>query len=278
MTLVAAQQLEPQVAELSANEELSRAAIREAADAGAELIVLPELVTSGYVFRSSGEAASVAIDRDHPMLAAWVREAARGDAVVVAGFCERGDDGLLYNSAALLDGSGILAVYRKTHLWDREKLVFEPGSEAPPVLDTAAGRVGVLICYDLEFPEMTRSLALRGAEVLAIPTNWPLVDRPVGERPPEVNEAMAAARANRVFIACCDRVGEERGVRFTGGTTLIDEAGWPLAAVSAAGMAIARMDLTRARDKALGPRNDVFADRRPDLYRNLTSEEVDSRA
>ena len=71
------------------------------------------------------------------------------------------------------DADGVLAVYRKVHLWDRERLVFIPGDEAPPVVDTIAGRVGMVICYDLEFPEMVRGLLLRGAEIVAVPTNCP---------------------------------------------------------------------------------------------------------
>ena len=91
------------------------------------------------------------------------------------------------------------------------------------------GRVGVAICYDLEFPEVTRHLALRGADLVAVPTNWPLVPRPDGEHPPEVVIAMAAARVNRVAIACCDRTGTERGVQWTAGATIVGVDGWVLA-------------------------------------------------
>ena len=135
-------------------------------------------------------------------------------ALVVGGFCERGDDGRLVQQRRGRGRSGVLAVYRKTHLWDRERLIFTPGDAVPPVLDTAFGRVGVLVCYDLEFPEMPRSLALRGAELLCVPVNWPVVERPpAGEHPPEQLTAMSAARVNRVFIAVCDRVGCGAGRR-----------------------------------------------------------------
>ena len=138
----------------------------------------------------------------------------------------------------------MVAVYRKTHLWDRERLIFTPGDAVPPVLDTAFGRLGVLVCYDLEFPEMPRSLALRGAELLCVPVNWPVVERPpAGEHPPEQLTAMSAARVNRVFIAVCDRVGAERGVEWVGGTAVIDENGWIV------GASEAEVDLARARDK-----------------------------
>lgn len=269
MTRVVCQQLAPRIADLQANRELSVQAIREAVAAGADVVVLPELVTSGYVFASREEAASVAIAPEHPLFADWAAEAARGPSLVIGGFCELGDDGLLYDSAALVDRSGVRAVYRKTHLWDREKLVFEPGRDAPPVLDTEVGRVGVLICYDLEFPEMTRSLALEGADLVAVPTNWPLVERPPGEHPPEVLIAMAAARTNRMFVACCDRTGAERGVEWTAGTTLIGASGWVLAHTSDRGPAIADVDLAEARVKTLTDRSDALGDRRPELYSAL---------
>jgi predicted amidohydrolase len=161
----------------------------------------------------------------------------------------------------------VLAVYRKAHLWDREQEWFAPGDEPAPVVDTPVGRVGVAVCYDLEFPEVTRGLAVRGAELIAVPTNWPLVDRPAGERPPEVVIAMAAARVNRVAIACCDRAGTERGQVWTEGSTIVSADGWPVAAAGPGpGAATADVDLGRSRDKRIGARNDALADRRPELY------------
>ncbi len=273
MARIICQQLAPQIADLAGNCRLSVEAVRAAVHEGADVVVLPELVTSGYVFESREEAASVAITASHSLFDDWASEAARGPSVVVGGFCEQGDDGLLYNSAALVDGSGVLAIYRKTHLWDREKLYFEPGAEAPPVLDTRVGRVGVLVCYDLEFPEMTRTLALWGADLIVVPTNWPLVDRPPAERPPEVIIAMAAARANRVFVACCDRVGLERGQQWTGGTTIIDPSGWVIANTLEAGPATADVDLALARRKGWSALNDVLGDRRPELYSALSTKQ-----
>ena len=265
MTRIVCRQLQPVIADLAANRELTRRAVAEAVAVGGEIVVLPELATSGYVFDSREEAASVAITTDDDLFSEWAAEAAPGS-LIVGGFCELGDDGLLYNSAAVVDAMGVVAVYRKTHLWDREKLIFAAGTAEPPVLETAFGRLGVLICYDLEFPELTRALALRGADLIVVPTNWPLVSRPPGERPPEVIIAMAAARTNRVFIACCDRTGTERGQEWTGGSAVIDECGWVLSSVAGEGIAHADVDLSLARAKALSPLSDVFGDRRPELY------------
>ncbi len=231
------------------------------------MVVLPELVTSGYVFTSRDEAMESALSASDRMFAAWAGELSGSDAVVIGGFAERGEDGGLYNSAAVVDCSGVLNVYRKVHLWDREKLWFQPGDSMPPVVECSIGRIGVAICYDLEFPEVTRHLAIAGADLIAVPTNWPLVPRPAGERPPEVVIAMAAARVNRVAIACCDRAGTERGVEWTAGTTIVGVDGWPVAVAGDDGVAIADIDLRAARDKRLTDLSDALGDRRPDVYR-----------
>jgi predicted amidohydrolase len=266
MTRIVCQQIAPRIADPAANRRLALSAIADAVEDAADVVVLPELVSSGYMFESAEEAASLAIGADDPLFDDWAAEAERGHAVVVGGFCERGADGRVYNSAVVVDGSGVIGVYRKGHLWDREKLCFQPGGEPPRVFDTPAGRIGVLVCYDLEFPEMPRTLALAGAELIVVPTNWPLVDRPRGERPPEVTIAMGAARVNRVFIACCDRTGTERGQRWTAGTTIVDEQGWVLAAQAGAGPAAATVDLAQSHDKSYTALADAFADRRPELY------------
>jgi predicted amidohydrolase len=269
MSRIAVQQLAPVLGDLERNRSLALAAIREAIEAGAEVVVLPELITSGYVFESRDEAAEVAIDPEHELLREWAEEARRGDAVVIGGFCERGDDGLLYNSAALIDATGLRAVYRKLHLWDHEKLIFEPGAAPPPVVDTRAGRIGVLICYDLEFPELTRWVALQGAQLLAVPTNWPRVPRPDGERAPEAVIAMAAARVNCMAIACADRLGTERGVEWTGGAILVGVDGWAAAERRDTGLLVADIDLAEALEKRLTDHADAFGDRRPDIYASL---------
>jgi predicted amidohydrolase len=270
-TRIACQQLAPAIGDLEANRVLCLGAIREAALGGADVVILPELATSGYMFSSTAEAAQVAITPEHELLREWASEAARGGIVLIGGFCEQGDDGHVYNSAVVYDPSGLRALYRKLHLWDNEHTIFTPGSAPPPVIDTPVGRIGVVICYDLEFPELTRSVALAGAQLLAVPTNWPLLPRPDGERrPSEVVIAMATARMNRMAVACCDRVGTERGQDWTGGATIVDVDGWVAAESRDPGMVIADVDLGLAIDKRLTERADVFGDRRPELYGAVT--------
>ena len=270
MVRIACAQVGPTVGEVERNRRLAREAIREALAAGAQIVVLPQLVTSGYVFDSLEEARSCAEPADGPSLHAWAEEAAAGDAIVVGGFCELGAGGTLHNSAAVVGSSGVLAVYRKIHLWDRERLFFEPGSEPAPVVETPWGRIGVGVCYDLNFPELARGLALAGADLVALPANFPRYPRPEGERPMEVTLAMATAHLNHAFMAVCDRCGPERGAEWVGGSVVCDEWGWVLAGPPPGfgpGLVVADCDLARPREKAWNERNDVFGDRRPDLYR-----------
>lgn len=265
MTTIACLQLAPALGDVEANLEMSSAAVAEAVSAGAQIVLLPELVTSGYMFANSDEARRAALRAGDPAFDRWA--GAAGDALLVGGFCELGADGCLYNSAVVIDGGAVIAHYRKTHLWDREKFLFTPGDRLPPVLATRYGAVAVMVCYDLEFPEVTRAVAVAGAELIVAPVNWPLAARPDGERIGEVITAMSAARTNRVAIAVCDRTGEERGQCWAEGTVIINADGWVVAEVGPGnGVAIADVDLTASHDKRIGEHVDVLGDRRLDLY------------
>jgi 5-aminopentanamidase len=272
-TQVAVAQLAITVAEPDANRRAAADAVAEAAAAGARLVVLPELCDSGYVFDAGDPAAEArglaAPAADNITLRQWRSLAGEHGLVVVGGFCELGDDGRLYNSAALVDASGTRAVYRKAHLWDKEKLVFTPGDLALPVVDTEFGRVGVMVCYDLEFPEWVRLAALEGADLIAAPVNWPGYSWPAGERPAEVIKAQAAAASNGVFVAVADRCRTERGVTWISGSLIVGPEGYPLAGPVLAdrpAVLTASCELPLARDKTVSGNNDLLADRRPELY------------
>lgn len=244
------------------------AALEHAATLGAQVIVLPELAASGYMFRDEAELrdhAHAAADSFVPRL---VEFAARHDAVVVAGLPEQ-DGGHVYNSAVLIDRSGVRVTYRKTHLWDREKTIgFTQGCLPPPVVETKYGRIGVMICYDAEFPECVRIPALGGADLLCIPVNWPLFPRPAAERPSEIVKIQANASVNRIFIAVADRTETERGQEWLGGSVIVDPDGYPLTRIGlgTSSIAVADIRIRSARDKSVSPNNDVFGDRRIDLY------------
>ena len=286
---IAVAQLAITIGEPDANRQAAAGAVAEAAAAGARLVVLPELCDSGYVFgadadkayadrasaeaysdRASAEARGLASRvGDSVTLRQWRALAVAHQVVIVGGFCELGGDDRLYNSAALVDASGTRAVYRKAHLWDKEKLVFTPGDAQPPLVDLDFGRIAVMICYDLEFPEWVRLAALAGADLIAAPVNWPAASWPAGERPAEVIKAQAAAATNGVFVAVADRSRTERGVDWISGSVIVGPGGYPLAGPVLAdrpAVLTAPCDLMRARDKSLDGDNDLLADRRPALY------------
>jgi predicted amidohydrolase len=241
--VVACCQLAPRIGEAEANRAGALAAVEAAADDGAQVVVLPELAVSGYVFADAQEARRLAEPIDGPTVGGWARIARERGLVVVGGLCEVDDDGVLRNSAVLVDAGGVRAVYRKAHLWDREDLVFTPGAEAPPVVETALGRIAMMVCYDLEFPEWVRL--------------------------PALVRAQASAAVNHMFIAVCGRSGPERGVDWVGGSVIIDADGFPVAGpagVDEIVTLVARLPLQEARDKRVSERNDALGDRRPELY------------
>jgi predicted amidohydrolase len=264
MTRIAAVQLSPVVGDPAGNEARATAAIEAAVAGGAEVVVLPELTTSGYVFRDAEEARGLAIAADDALFGRWA--ALLGDAVLAVGFAEL-DGPDLFNSAAVIDASGVRAVYRKVHLWDLEKRVFTPGSALPALVETPYGRIGLMICFDLEFPEWTRIAALQGADLLVVPANWPVQPRADGGEVPEVQVAAATARLNNMAVVVADRQGPERGVEWAGGTHVVGADGGIRDRVGPGdGVAWAELDLHASRDKRQATLVDLLGDRRPDLY------------
>src|SRR3989442_12269406 len=137
----------------------------------ADLVVLPELWSSGYVFSSHEEVAALAEDATAGVTARALHAAARSEKRhYVAGFPER-HRGRHYNSAMLVGPSGVKAVYRKLHLFERGQEWFSPGNIPLAVHRVGSARVGMLICFDWRFPEASRTLALLGADVIAHPSN-----------------------------------------------------------------------------------------------------------
>ena len=270
-TRVTCCQLRLHIGDTDGNRVTATAAIEQAARDGAQIVVLPELASSGYVFADRSELASLAEPRDGPSITAWANLASAFGLTIVAGFPEAAGD-KVYNSAAVVDPAGLRGVYRKAHLWDTENAVFDRADDLPLLVDTEHGRIGVMICYDVEFPEWVRSVALEGADLLCAPVNWPLLPRPEGERPTELVRALAGAGMNRMPIAVCDRAGIERGVDWIGGSVITDADGYPLAIAEfgKAGHITADVDLAESRIKKFNEHNDVHGDRRTDLYRRTS--------
>lgn len=267
-TRVACAQVPLSIGDIAGNRTSCRTAIESAARDGARIVVLPELASSGYMFTDRAELSSLAETRDGPAIAEWVNLAEAFGLTIIGGFPEAAGDAI-FNSAAVVDPTGLRGVYRKAHLWDSENAVFDRGDDLPLVVETEHGRIGVMTCYDIEFPEWVRAVALSGADLLCAPVNWPLLPRPEGERPAEMVRALAGAGMNRMPIAVCDRVGTERGQDWVGGSVVIDADGYPLAMAEfgKAAVVVADVDLAESRIKRINAHNDVHGDRRTDLYR-----------
>jgi len=231
----------------------------------ADVIVFPELATSGYLFLSTEEALPYSLTIGGDGIARVVEAATSAGKVVITGFCERDGD-VLYNSA-LICGNGIEPqVYRKTHLFYKEAEVFAPGNTGfnvfeLPHLDCT---LGIMICYDWRFPESSRTLALKGADVIVAPSNlithiWKMA-MPV------------RALENKVYLAVANRTGSEtnldESVIFNGCSTIYAYNGSVLAEADATSDAIviATIDPVETRSKQFNSVNELFRDRRPDLY------------
>ncbi|MCU1529853.1 MAG: Nitrilase/cyanide hydratase and apolipoprotein N-acyltransferase [Frondihabitans sp.] len=276
---VAAARMAPVLGDSAASGARSAAAIEAAAAAGAALVVLPELCSSGYRFADATEAARAAEPVPGPTTERWAALATGLGVVVVGGVCERDDAGRLRNSVVVVDAAGVRAVYRKLHLWGSERELFVAGDAPAPVVETAVGRIGLAVCYDLWFPEQTRGLALSGAEILAVPANLTDGPRQPGLPHLDVIAAIATAHLNRVHVVLADRCGEERGESWLGAAAVVDASGRLLAGPPAgddAALALADVDLAAACDKRWGDHNDLMADRRPDCYSTALVEPADA--
>ncbi|WP_293910033.1 nitrilase-related carbon-nitrogen hydrolase [Deinococcus sp.] len=257
------------VGDVAGNRARVKAAILNAAAAGAQVVVVPELANTGYMFADLAELQRHAEPLGGPTVREWTDLTSAHGLIIVGGLAEAGADGRVYNAAVMIDPSGLRASYRKAHLWDNENNnLFTPGTAAPPVVETALGRIGMMICYDLEFPEWVRTAALAGTDLLCAPVNWPLFPRPAGERPSEVVKVQAGASVNRMFIAVADRCGQERGQDWLGGSVIVDADGYPQTTLGLGreGMHVATLNLSDARNKHVSARNHVHTDRRTELY------------
>jgi 5-aminopentanamidase len=270
--LVAVAQLEPKLAEKERNLDACLARLEEAAAAGAELLVLPECALPGYMFESAEEALPFAEEIPGPSSEALERECRRLGLYAVCGLLERDGD-LLRNSAVLVGPDGLIGTYRKTHLpfLGVDRFVV-PGDELT-VYDTPLGRIGVEICYDLRFPEVTRTLALKGADLVAHPTNFPMAAK-------VQTEVITLARAaeNRIYLLTANRVGRERSGEFCGWSQIVDPFGRRLAEAGETeeALLVADVDVEKARDKNYVVPGEyelyLFDHRRPELYGALVEE------
>lgn len=234
-----------------------------------DLLVLPELCNSGYAFADREQALKTAEDvSDSPFISflhSWCKERS---AYIVSGINERSGQEL-FNSAVLVGPDGLVGVYRKLHLFGREKAYFSPGNLGLPVFDLGFAKIGLLVCFDWFFPEAWRSLALDGAEIVAHPSNLVLPGLAQQATPTH-------GLINRIFVVTANRIGSEDDLSFTGLSTIADPTGKVIAQASAdqEQVQIVDIDLELARNKNITPVNNLFTDRRPEQYGRLLEKYV----
>jgi predicted amidohydrolase len=268
---VAAVQMDIKILEKEQNLEKIIENLNHAARAGAKLVVFPECALTGYCFTGLDEAMPMAETVPGPSTEKIAEAARKLDCTLIVGLLEREGE-RMYNVAVVVGPNGVLGVYRKAHLpclgidW-----CTIPGDGPLQVFDTPHGKIGINICYDVSVPEAARVLKLRGAQLLAVPTNWP-VGSDIWEHTPNVR-----ATENHFYVVASDRVGEERGFRFAGHSKIVDFSGKVLAEAGATEETILYADL----DLAAADQNrviripgkwefDRIATRRPDLYGPIT--------
>lgn len=231
----------------------------------ADLLVLPELFSSGYLFAEQDELKQLAEPiPDGQTTQFLIRMAREKNCFLVAGLAEKAGE-RFYNSAVLIGPSGFLAVYRKVHLYDQEKRWFSAGDQPFFVVDIGMAKLGMMICFDWFFPESARSLALQGADILCHPANLVM---------PFCQKAMVTrCLENRLFAVTANRIGKEvrpnGELTFTGCSQITGLAGSVLVAAGAdeETVRVVEIDVEQARHKKINAMNDLLGDRRPECYR-----------
>jgi predicted amidohydrolase len=233
----------------------------------ADIIVLPELAFTGYFFEDRDELRQLAEEvSDSPTVRGLSRLCRKKSFYLVAGFAERYQK-RLYNAALVIGPRGLVHCYRKLHLFNTEKEYFDPGDTPLQTIEIRGAKIGVMICFDWVFPEVARSLALQGADLLCHPSNLVLTycQKTMSTRSLE----------NAVYSITANRIGKEarpRGeLEFTGRSQIVGPRGEVIASSGFDDEAVVLkdIDLSAARNKFMTPKNNLFADRRPAFYNSL---------
>lgn len=268
---VAAVQMDVKILEKSRNLEKILANFDAACRAGAKLVVFPECALSGYCFTGRDEAWPASETVPGPATNEIARLARQRGATAVVGLLER-DGELIYNAAAVISPQGVLGTHRKVHLLCLGIDRFDaPGNKPFPIFETPQGKIGINICYDSSFPEAGRVVKLKGGEILAIPTNWP-VGSDSWQHTPKVR-----ATENHMHVIAADRVGVERGFGFSGHSQIINFEGQVLAEAGETEETIVygEIDVAAANHNLVVRRPgewefDRIAARRPEMYGEIT--------
>lgn len=282
---IAAVQMDVQLGKVNENLESTIKLVKEAALRGGEIIVLPELCNTGYVFNNYREVQLVAETvPGGKSVSLWSELARQLGVYIVAGIMEKCGNNF-YNSSVLIGPEGLMGLYRKIHLFAEEKLFFTPGDLGLPVFKLPFGNVAMLICYDLRFFEAIRILMLKGADLICVPTNWIVLfdKKGIDERGYSMQNyiVMTLANTNQIFMCCANRIGMERGVEFFGRSMIVGTSGWPIAGPASGQneeILLAKVNLGESKiNKTRSMLNDIIKDRRTDIYDEmLGSREIKS--
>lgn len=266
---IAVAQYAPRLGAPETNVAASLARIADAAAAGADILVLPECCTTGYVFEDRSRLLALAEPIPGPTTERWCGEAARTGIHIVAGIAERAGEAL-FNTAVVVSPSGIIARYRKIHLWGLERSLYQAGDE-PVVASTAWGGLGLLVCYDLWFPELARTLVLGGADLLVVPANW--AGNPRQRQAFDAHGlamgyhmAVATACANERPVAVADRIGSEGTLHFLGNSCIFGATGEVLAGPLGKGEEALLVAEVPLADRGPALAQSHLLSRRPDVY------------
>lgn len=234
----------------------------------ADLLVLPELCNTGYLFDSKDSLRPLAEKVDNgSSIQQWKEISKATDTYLVAGFAELGTDDKLYNSSVLISPDGEIDVYRKIHLFFKEKLLFSPGNELPKIHSILNSKISMIICFDWVFPELTRYLSLNGLEILCHPANLVL---PFAQR-----TMLARSIENRIFTITANRTGTDsinnEILTFTGQSQITSPKMEVLyqSNEKQEEVGIVSINSEDAKNKDITTMNHIFADRRTDLYKDL---------
>ena len=261
-------QFSPEFGRVDANIDKALSMIEKA---DAELIVLPELFNTSYFFVSSSEVIAVAEEIPAGKTTRALITIARKKKInIIAGIIEN-FQGEIYNSAVLVSPKGYVGTYRKVHLFNEENLWFKPGNTGFHVFDLGICKVGIMICFDWYFPESARILALKGADIICHPANlvWPYCQ----------DAMITRSLENKIYTITANRTGSEerngKKISYTGKSQIVSPDARILYQADAQSdeTGIVEIDVQTARNKRLTGHNNLFADRKPEHYKDLVKTE-----
>lgn len=254
-------QFKPRFGEISENLEQVKSGLK---NAKADLIVLPELPFTGYYFKDRQEVHQLAHEvHDSMIIKSLIELCNQNDFYLVTGFAEK-EKNKLYNSSLLIGPEGLIHTYRKIHLFNLEKMWFDPGNTKLTVYEIDGVNIGMMVCWDWIYPEVTRKLAVLGADIICHPSNLVL---------PYCQYTMVSrSMENNVFTITANRIGEDKrphgNLKFTGKSQVTGPKGKIIykAKSNQKDLSIIEIDVTEARNKSMTSTNDLLKDRRPQYY------------